>query len=168
METIYFLCFNNYWLNYRIDFYQAVAYPVIKLMKGESVSYLVKLLLYAIIQSSGRRDTSKWASRFRSSLSSETRAFGSHSGGWYQGLCIQNCICHWMALTSKPHPQVRLPSSLGQQQQGCCGVRRASPQGDLCSGGKEITDYLNEEYSFIPVTLWGLFWGKQESLGKGS
>lgn len=49
METIYFLCFNNYRLNYRIDFYQAVAYPVIKLMKGESLSYLVKLLLYAII-----------------------------------------------------------------------------------------------------------------------
>ena len=49
METIYFLCFNNQQLNYRVDFYHAVAYPVIKLMKGEKLSYLVKLLLYAII-----------------------------------------------------------------------------------------------------------------------
>lgn len=43
METIYFLCFNNHWINYRVGFYQAVAHPVIKLMKGESLSYLVKL-----------------------------------------------------------------------------------------------------------------------------
>lgn len=90
-----------------------------------------------------------------------------------RGLCVQNCICHWMALTSKPHPQVGLPTSPGQHQQGCWGDRSAPQEGGLHSGGvfclgKEITEYLSKEHSFIPETLWGLFWEKLESLGKVS
>lgn len=56
MEIIYFFCFNNYQFNYRVDFYQVVVYLVIKLMKGENFSYLVKFFLYVIIQSIRRED----------------------------------------------------------------------------------------------------------------
>lgn len=68
------------------------------------------------------------------------------------------------------HPQTRPPPPGLQASAGCClggGLPRkvAFTAVSFCLG-KEVTEYLNKELPFIPVTLWGLFSKKEESLDK--
>lgn len=90
-----------------------------------------------------------------------------------KGHCVHGRILCTVPATSKTRPWMELSSALGQCSWTGRGRGAVPPRGSLQGtcflDFKEIKDhtwYLKGKHSFIPFTLWGLFWEKQGSLDK--